>query len=88
MWQYSAPSPSRLEQDREFLEGRSMILAGYANALYRLGWRYEAGLGTSRNSVEALRCYHKSAKLGNLAALARLGSGPGEESGPADPPCG
>jgi predicted RNA-binding Zn-ribbon protein involved in translation (DUF1610 family) len=50
----------------------SLMLLGYANAMYRLGWRYETGLGNGRNPQEALRCYFKAAKLGNTAALSRL----------------
>jgi len=50
----------------------SLMLLGYANAMYRLGWRYETGLGSGRNPQEALRCYFKAAKLGNIAALSRL----------------
>lgn len=50
----------------------SAMLLGYANAMYRLGWRYETGQGTGRNVEEAIRCYFKAAKLGNPAALARL----------------
>ena len=48
------------------------MLAGYANAMFRLGWRYETGHGTPRNTDEAIRCYFKAAKLGNANALARL----------------
>jgi len=51
---------------------RTPILRGFAAALYRLGRRYEAGLGTSNNPNEAQRCYYKAAKLGNLAARQRL----------------
>jgi len=50
----------------------SEILEGYANALYSLGRRYERGEGTSSNPREAMRCYCKSARLGNLWAMARL----------------
>jgi TPR repeat protein len=50
----------------------SAMLLGYANAMYRLGRRYEIGHGTGRNVEEAIRCYFKAAKLGNPAALARL----------------
>jgi TPR repeat protein len=53
-------------------DSHSLILLGYANAMYRLGYRYETGLGNNRNPDEAVRCYFKSAKLGNAAALARL----------------
>src|SRR5436190_10541053 len=53
-------------------DSHSLMLLGYANAMYRLGWRYETGLGMGRNTEEALRCYFKAAKLGNSAALARL----------------
>jgi TPR repeat protein len=49
-----------------------LMLLGYANAMYRLGWRYETGDGTGRNVDEAIRCYFKAAKLGNPAALSRL----------------
>ncbi len=50
----------------------SLMLLGYANAMYRLGWRYETGLGGGHQPQEALRCYFKAAKLGNIAALTRL----------------
>ena len=49
----------------------SRIISGYANALFRLGAYYENSL-SSRNSNEAIRCYLKSARLGNLEALSRL----------------
>ena len=48
------------------------ILIGYASALFNLGWRYERGGGASRNLPEAIRCYRKSARLGNLDAMVRL----------------
>lgn len=51
----------------------SQILEGYANAMYKLGRRYESG-GSRGNFREALRCYCKSARLGNVPALARLAS--------------
>lgn len=51
---------------------RTPILRGFASALYRLGRRYEGGLGSRYNPAEAERCYFKAAKLGNPAALARL----------------
>jgi TPR repeat protein len=56
---------------REAGDTHSLIL-GYANAMFRLGWRYEKGLGASGNAEEAVRCYFKAAKLGNAPALARL----------------
>lgn len=49
----------------------SEILRGYANALYKLGRRYEVG-GWTRNPREAIRCYLKAARLGNMMAFARL----------------
>lgn len=65
---------------------RSPILRGFATALYRLGARYERGLGASYNSDEAQRCYFKAAKLGNSAAIARL-RGSSEIDDPSnDPP--
>ena len=48
------------------------LILGYANAMFRLGWRYENGHGTSHNAEEAVRCYFKAAKLGNCSARARL----------------
>ena len=51
---------------------RAAVVVGYGNALWRLGWRYEHGRGMSRNVAEAIRCYHKSAGLGNAEAAARL----------------
>lgn len=50
----------------------SLVLIGYANAMFRLGRRYERGHGVSRNPGEAVRCYTKAARLGNVAALDRL----------------
>jgi len=54
---------------------RTPILIGYSNAMFKLGWRYERGQGTFRNLPEALRCYRKSARLGNSDATMRLASG-------------
>lgn len=56
-----APSP----------ESSSQIVRGYASALYKLGRRYEVSAGT-RNPREAIRCYLKAARLGNMMAFARL----------------
>ncbi len=50
------------------------LLIGYANAMFRLGLRYESGNGTPKNMPEATRCYRKSARLGNLDAILRLAS--------------
>lgn len=52
-------------------DSSSEILRGYANALYKLGRRYEIG-GWTRNTREAVRCYVKAARLGNMMAFARL----------------
>lgn len=49
----------------------SQIVLAYANALYKLGRRYEVG-GWTRNPREAIRCYLKAARLGNMMAFARL----------------
>ena len=68
----AAPSRPPAGPQGESHTTHSLILVGYANAMYRLGWRYETGLGTGRNVEEAIRCYFKAAKLGNPAALARL----------------
>jgi TPR repeat protein len=53
-------------------EVSSAILEGYANAMFNLGRRYEAGSAGSVNPREAVRCYCKAARLGNLLAMARL----------------
>ena len=58
--------------------GRTPIVIGYSNALFTLGWRYERGVGPSRNPSEADRCYRKSARLGNLDAMVRLAVGEAE----------
>lgn len=47
------------------------IIEGYANALFRLGAYYESSM-SSQNKSEAIRCYLKSARLGNTQALERL----------------
>lgn len=52
----------------------SDVLVAYASALFRLGWRYERGHGAHRNPAEAIRCYFKSARLGNVNAADRLGA--------------
>jgi TPR repeat protein len=59
-----------------------MIVMGYARALFRLGRRYENGLGASRNPNEAHRCYYKAARLGDADARARLT--PTDEADSAD----
>lgn len=46
----------------------STILRGYANAMYRLGVRYEV----RRNEAEAVRCFGKASHLGNEPAKSRL----------------
>jgi TPR repeat protein len=51
---------------------RAPVVVGYSKALWRLGWRYEHGRGMSRNVPEAMRCYAKSAGLGNVEAAARI----------------
>ena len=50
----------------------SLIAAGYSQAMYRLGRRYERGAGARRNRGEASRCYSKAAKLGSAQALDRI----------------
>jgi hypothetical protein len=72
-----APAPPPLPLPALAIEPRGgrdthALILGYANAMFRLGWRYENGHGTCRNSHEAVRCYFKAAKLGNTSALARL----------------
>jgi TPR repeat protein len=70
-------------------DATSKVVQGYGNALYRLGRRYEFGGGAITNPREALRCYSKSARLGNFWAMARLAShvfATKSESMPADAP--
>jgi TPR repeat protein len=55
---------------------RAPVVVGYSNALWRLGWRYEFGRGAPRNVPEAMRCYRKSAGLGNVEAQARVAPQP------------
>ena len=80
------PAPSRDD------DVHSLMLLGYANAMYRLGWRYETGMGSGHNPQEALRCYFKAAKLGNIAALTRLApqcvAAPNPPPAIGNPPCG
>jgi predicted RNA-binding Zn-ribbon protein involved in translation (DUF1610 family) len=53
---------------------RAPILIGYGKAMFKLGQRYESsGL---KNWTEAMRCYRKSARLGNGEAKSRLTSDP------------
>ena len=52
--------------------GRSSLVRGFAKALFRLGRRYEEGLGAAHNRQEAARCYQKAAILGDAEALERL----------------
>ena len=42
----------------------SVVVRGYANAMFRLGARYEA----RHNESESVRCYGKASHLGNAAA--------------------
>ena len=65
------PAP-RVPQPQAPAVASSEILEGYANALYKLGQRYERAQGVGGNFREALRCYCKSARLGNLWAMGRL----------------
>lgn len=46
----------------------SCIVRGYANAMFKLGVRYEV----RHNDHEAVRCYGKASRLGNEPAAARL----------------
>ncbi len=53
---------------------RAPILIGYGKAMFKLGQRYETvGL---KNWSEAMRCYRKSARLGNGEAKSRLSAEP------------
>ena len=44
------------------------VVRGYASAMFRLGFHYEA----RHNDDEAVRCYGKASRLGNSAAKARM----------------
>jgi TPR repeat protein len=52
----------------------SLVLRGYANAMFRLGVRYEF----RHNEDEAIRCYTKASRLGNETAHQRLSEIPSE----------
>ena len=63
------PLPERAaEPPPETRPFTTTIIRGYANAMYRLGMRYEV----RRNEGEAVRCYGKASSLGNKPAAARL----------------
>ncbi len=51
---------------------RTPIMIGYGKAMYKLGWHYERA--SLANLPEALRCYRKSARLGNTDAAVKLAS--------------
>lgn len=70
--QLVAPGNLPLHEARVIHEPTSLMLVGYSNAMYKLGRRYETGLGAARNPGEADRCYFKAARLGNFWAVARL----------------
>jgi TPR repeat protein len=55
-----------------FIPTPTDIVAGYGEALYRLGSRYEAGVGWKYHPGEAVRCFAKAARLGNAKALEHL----------------
>jgi TPR repeat protein len=67
---------------RRDAHAHSAMIDGYAAALYQLGQRYEVGVGP--NSAEAVRCYLKAARLGNLPALGRLAAACVERERPAE----
>ena len=48
--------------------------AGYdhANALYRLAFKYEKGLGTSANHAKAVELFKRAAKTGHIPSLLKL----------------
>jgi TPR repeat protein len=52
----------------------TMVVRGYAHAMFRLGTRYEL----RRNDHEAARCYGKASRLGSEPARARLAQRPPE----------
>jgi hypothetical protein len=48
---------------RDAMSASTPVVRGYAQALERLGWRYEHGWGVGRNPGEAERCYTKAERL-------------------------
>jgi hypothetical protein len=60
----------------------SLMIAGYATAMTKLGVRYEVGQGVARNEDEAIRCYGKAARLGNEDARTRLERWEAPDEGP------
>ncbi|HZL33875.1 MAG TPA: hypothetical protein VFC78_01115 [Tepidisphaeraceae bacterium] len=59
-------------------QAHSLIVRGYASALFRLGAVYEKSLGAGYHPNEAVRCYSKAAQLGNESAKASLSRMTGE----------
>lgn len=66
---------ARLQRHNADIPAHTSIVHGYAHALFRLGRRYETGLGASRHEAEARRCYFKAAKLGSAPARDRMKNG-------------
>jgi TPR repeat protein len=66
------PLPAKPLEEGDERALPSLVLLGFSNAIFRLGWRYEHGQGVWRNANEADRCYSKSARLGNPHAQSRL----------------
>ena len=76
-----SPNFSAPPDDGEAMPGLSAITRGYAQALFKLGRRYETATGSRHNPGEAMRCYSKAARLGSNLALDRL-TPRGEPGGP------
>ena len=56
-----------------FEQYRQAAVMGYDMAMYRLGYYYNVGIGTTQNQTEALKWYRKAAKNGNIKAIFKLG---------------
>ena len=59
--------------ERTFQQYKEEAEKGDLDAMHKLGWAYEHGVGTNRNNAEALRWYRKAAEGGDAASQEGLG---------------
>lgn len=59
--------------ERTFQQYKEEAEKGELDAMHKLAWAYEHGVGTNRNNSEALRWYRKAAEGGHAASQEGLG---------------
>ena len=59
--------------ERTFQQYKAEAEKGNPEAMHKLGWAYEHGVGTNRNASEAIRWYRRAAEEGSMAAQEELG---------------